>query len=179
MENIFQEVRLNNFTRIKTCVSEGIQTMGHSLKQVGLNSMGTNPKEIDLSFIFHFCPISKPFEYTLNCSIGPKYVVAKRKEFAKKRNTQNLNFMEENYSHFYSWGLQRSVIKKGSFSGVLPCLLCSITFFLLPLLGDDTFMSVELLTGCVWHGSVRHGPLLNLFGNLFWTAKISLLGFLI
>ena len=41
----------------------------------------------------------------------------------------------------------------------------------------DTFISVELLTGCVWHGSGRHGPLLNLFGNLSRTAKISLLDF--
>ena len=53
-----------------------------------------------------------------------------------------------------------------------------------PLLGDDsgvviwpvdTFMSVELLTGWVWHESGRRGPLLNPPGNLSWTAKISLL----
>ena len=43
----------------------------------------------------------------------------------------------------------------------------------------DTFISVGLLTGWVWHWLGRRGPLLNLFGNLSWTAKISLLGFLI
>ena len=43
----------------------------------------------------------------------------------------------------------------------------------------DTFISVELLTGWVWHGSGRRRPLLNLFGNLSWTAKISLPCFLI
>ena len=35
----------------------------------------------------------------------------------------------------------------------------------------DTFISVELLTGWVWHGLGCHGPLLNLFGNLSWTAQ--------
>ena len=42
----------------------------------------------------------------------------------------------------------------------------------------DTFISVVLLTGWVWHGSGWHGPLLNLFRNLPWTLKISLLDFL-
>ena len=41
----------------------------------------------------------------------------------------------------------------------------------------DTFISIELLTGLVWHGSGRRGPLLNLFENLPWTARISLLDF--
>ena len=31
---------------------------------------------------------------------------------SQKRNTQNLNFKEENSCRFYSWGLQRAVVKK-------------------------------------------------------------------
>ena len=46
---------------------------------------------------------------------------------SQKRNTQNSNFKEENSSRFYSWGLQRAVVRK----------VCSIVFFLPPLLGDD------------------------------------------
>ena len=38
-----------------------------------------------------------------------------------------MNFKEENSSRFYSWGLQRIVVKK----------VGSIAFFLPPLLGDD------------------------------------------
>ena len=39
---------------------------------------------------------------------------------SQKRNTQNSNFKEENSCRFYSWGLQRTVVKK----------VCSIAFFL-------------------------------------------------
>ena len=46
---------------------------------------------------------------------------------SQKSNTQNLNFKEENTSRFYSWGLERVVVLK----------VCSIEFFLPPLLGDD------------------------------------------
>ena len=42
----------------------------------------------------------------------------------------------------------------------------------------DTFLSVVMLTSWVWHGSGCPGPLLNLFRNLPWTAKISFLDFL-
>ena len=37
----------------------------------------------------------------------------------------------------------------------------------------DTFISVVLLTGWVWHGSGSHGPLLNLFRNLPWAPPKS------
>ena len=125
---------------------------------------------------------------------------------SQKRNTQNLTFKEENSCCFYSWGLQRTVVKKKKslFNSVLPHLLffCHYQTPLFPPRTSasvrrkgspsfswrwrqrcyrwavDTFISVELLTGWIWYGSGSHGPLLNLFGNLFWTAKISLLGFL-
>ena len=42
---------------------------------------------------------------------------------SQKRNTQNSNFKEENSSRFYSWGLQRTVVKKCLFNSVLPRLL--------------------------------------------------------
>ena len=128
---------------------------------------------------------------------------------SQKRNTQNSNFKEENCSRFYSWELQRTVVKKRLFNSVLPRLLFFNFFFffcyyqtsrfpprtsasvrrkgspssswrwrlLYYLWPVDTFISVKLLTGWVWHGSGRRGPLLNLPGNLSWTAKISLLGF--
>ena len=40
---------------------------------------------------------------------------------SQKRNTKNLTLKEENSSRFYSWGLQRTVVKKKN---------CSIAFFL-------------------------------------------------
>ena len=40
---------------------------------------------------------------------------------SQKRNTQNSNFKEENSSRFYSWGLQRAVVKKKRlFDSILP-----------------------------------------------------------
>ena len=143
----------------------------------------------------------------LLCSIGPKNVVSKRNEFAKKKKkkkkktTQNLNFKEENSCRFYSWRLQRTVVKK-------VCLIAfylAFSFFLCRYQTSpfsprtsasvrrkgspssprrcyrwpvDTFISVKLLTGWVCHGCERHGPLLNLFRNLPRTTKISLLDFL-
>ena len=61
---------------------------------------------------------------------------------------------------------------------------CSIAFFLPPLLGDDGGVVIVGLcilsyqSNCWQAGPGRHGPLLNLSGNLSWTAKISLLDFL-
>ena len=42
---------------------------------------------------------------------------------SQKRNTQNLTLNEENSCRFYSWGLQRTVVKKSLFNSVLPQLL--------------------------------------------------------
>ena len=39
---------------------------------------------------------------------------------SQKRNTQNLTLKEENSSRFYSWELQRTVVKKSLFNSVLP-----------------------------------------------------------
>ena len=90
-----------------------------------------------------------------------------------------------------TWVLRKKIVVAfilGGYSGLLfKKKVCSKAFFLPPLVGGDgsvvrwlvdTFISVELLTGWVWHRSGRHGPLLNLFRNLPWTAKISLLDFL-
>ena len=52
--------------------------------------------------------------------------MSERKEFAEKKLSK-LDFKEENSSCFYSWGLQQAVVKK----------VCSIAFFLPPLLGND------------------------------------------
>ena len=125
------------------------------------------------------------------CSIGPKYVVSKEMS-SQKRNTQNLILKEENSSRFYSWGLQWTVVKKSLFNCFLPRLLSFLSLSNVSFTSSswrwrrrcyrwpvDTFISVELLTGWIWHGSWRRGPLLDLFGNLPWTAQISLLDFLI
>ena len=78
---------------------------------------------------------------------------------SQKRNTQNLNFKEENNSRFYSWGLQRTVVKKfvqwnsPSLSLFFFCRYQTSSFYItlshralqlayigkvhLPLLGDD------------------------------------------
>ena len=81
-------------------------------------------------------------------------MLSERKEFRRKENTQNSKFKEENSSCFYSWGLQRAVVKK----------VCSIAFFFLLLLGGDSgvviagllilFISVVLFDrlGMVWVG---------------------------
>ena len=116
---------------------------------------------------------------------------------SQKRNTQNLTLKEENSCRFYSWGLQRTVTKKvGSIAFFLAFFFfcryqtspfCPRTTASVRRKGSpssswrwrwhcyrwlvDTFISVNLLTGWVWHGSGRRGPLLNLFGNLSWTAK--------
>ena len=54
-----------------------------------------------------------------HCSIGPNTLCLKEMS-SQKRNTQNLTLKEENSSRFYSWGLQRTVVKKSFFNSVLP-----------------------------------------------------------
>ena len=63
------------------------------------------------STIYFISSLEALVEYYL-CSMGPKKIsktLSKRNEFAEKLN---LNLKEENSSHFYSWGLQRTVVKK-------------------------------------------------------------------
>ena len=48
---------------------------------------------------------------------------------SQKRNTQNLNFKEENSVRFYSWGLQQTVVKKSLFNSVLSHHLFFFFFF--------------------------------------------------
>ena len=57
-----------------------------------------------------------------------------KERHSPKRNTQNSNF-KENSSHFYSWGLQQAVVRK----------VCSIAFYLPPLLGDDAGVIIACL----------------------------------
>ena len=106
-----------------------------------------------------------------------------------------MNFKEENSSRFYSWGTQRTVVKKVCSSS--PSLFFFSRYQTSPFPPRtsvsvrrkcspssswrwrrrcyhwpvDTFISVELLTGWVWYGSGRRRPLLNLFRNLSRTAQ--------
>ena len=59
----------------------------------------------------NYCTQFKFTSHYSKPSIGPENVVSKKRN-SLKRNNQNLNFKEENTSRFYSWGLQRIVVKK-------------------------------------------------------------------
>ena len=95
-----------------------------------------------------------------------------------KKNPQNSKFKEENSSRFYSWGLEQDVVKK----------VCSIAFFLPPLLGGDSGVVIAgllilLYQSYCWQPGYGKGRRVM---DLCWTCletylelpKISLLDFL-
>ena len=81
--------------------------------------------------------------------IGPKNVVSWKKGIRRKRDTQNLDFKEENCRRFYSWGLQRTVVKKSLFNSVLPRLL--FFFFIKRLLSPGVLHLALLSLVCCWY----------------------------